>query len=184
MPREGSFVTDAILHWYLVHSRPRQEDVAAEHLTRQDYEVYLPRVKLPRHRRARWLESVEPLFPRYLFAGLRPGQQSLHPIRSTRGVAALVKSGEGYVPVAPALLAALRAEADAEGLHRLRAEGLAPGDRVRIVAGPFAGLEAVFHSHQGGERVRVLLQIIGATTAALLPSNLLVAVHGGRSAVA
>jgi transcriptional antiterminator RfaH len=177
-------VTHGSLDWYLVHSRPRQEDVAAEHLERQGYEVYLPRVKLPRHRRARWLENIEPLFPRYLFAGLKTGQQSLHPIRSTRGVAALVRSGERYASVSVTLLEALRAGADADGLHQLRAEGLVPGDRVRIVAGPFAGLEAVFHSRQGSDRVRVLLQIIGATTAAMLPSSLLVPVHGGRTAAA
>ena len=177
-------MTDGLIDWYLVHSRPRQESVAAEHLQRQGYEVYLPRVKLPRHRRARWQEQVEPLFPRYLFAGLQVGQQSLHPVRSTRGVAALVRSGEHYAPVPPALLAALRAGADGEGLHQLRAEGLLPGDRVRIVAGPFAGLEAVFHSRQGADRVRVLLEIIGATTEAMLSSSLLVRVHGDRTAAA
>lgn len=170
------------LDWYLVHSRPRQEAVAAEHLERQGYAVYLPRLKLPRLRRARWYDLVEPLFPRYLFAGVRPAEQCLHPIRSTRGVAALVRSGERYAPVSRSLLDALRARADEQGLHQLFADSLEPGEKVRIVAGPFAGLEAVFQAHQGADRVRVLLDIVGATTSAMIPTGLVVALRAGRAA--
>jgi len=170
------------LDWYLVHSRPRQEAVAAEHLERQGYEVYWPRLCMQRMRRARWHDCIEPLFPRYLFAGLHPGEQGLHPIRSTRGVSALVRHGDRYRPVAHELLASLRARADIEGLHQLKPEGLAPGDPVRIVAGPFAGLEAIFESRQGADRVRVLLDIVGATSAALLPAALVVPVRARGAA--
>ena len=168
--------------WYLVHARPRQEAVAAGHLERQGYGVYLPRLKLPRLRRARWHDLVEPLFPRYLFAGVRPAEQCIHPIRSTRGVAALVRSGDRYVPVPRDLLTSLCDRADEDGFHQLTIEDLAPGDRVRIVAGPFSGLEAVFQSRQGTDRVRVLLELIGATTAAMLPAGLVVPVRPGRTA--
>ena len=175
-------MSEPALDWYLVHSRPRQEAVAAEHLTRQGYAVYLPRLRLPRLRRARWRECVEPLFPRYLFAGLRPDEQGLHPIRSTRGVSALVRHGERYRPVATELLASLKARARDDGLHQLTADDLVAGDPVRIVAGPFSGLEAVFDSRQGADRVRVLLELIGVTSAALLPASLVVPVRA-RGAV-
>jgi transcriptional antiterminator RfaH len=171
-------------HWYLVHARPRQEHVAAEHLERQGYAVYLPRLRLPRLRRSRWHDSLEPLFPRYLFAGVRGAEQSVHPIRSTRGVAALVRYGDRYRPVPHQLIASLRARADAEGLHHLHPAELAQGDRVRIVAGPFAGLEAVFQQRQGGDRVRVLLEIIGAAISATLPVGLVVPVLHDRWAAA
>jgi len=176
-------VSGAELDWYLVLSRPRQEAVAAEHLQRQGYGVYLPRLQLPRRRRGSWQDVVEPLFPRYLFAGARREEQSVHPIRSTRGVSALVRNGAGYTPVSPELLAELRAREDAEGLHRLHPGELQPGEVVRILAGPFAGLEAVFHSRQGADRVRVLLTLIGASTPATLPAGLVVAA-GGRTAAA
>ena len=92
-------MSEAVVDWYLVHTRPRQEEIAREHLARQGYGVYLPRLQLPRRRRGRWLDVVEPLFPRYLFAGARRDEQSVHPIRSTRGVSALVRGGESYAPV-------------------------------------------------------------------------------------
>jgi len=167
-------VSDVALDWYLVHTRPRQEEVAREHLERQGYGVYLPRLQLPRRRRGRWHDVVEPLFPRYLFAGARRDEQSLHPIRSTRGVSALVRGGDSYTPVPVGLLDELRSREDAAGLHQLRPDDLQPGDRVQILAGPFAGLEAVFHSRQGADRVRVLLTIIGTSAPATLPAGLVV----------
>jgi len=165
-------VSDVDLAWYLVHTRPRQEEIAREHLERQGYGVYLPRLQLPRRRRGRWHDVVEPLFPRYLFAGARRDEQSLHPIRSTRGVSALVRGGDSYTPVPVGLLDELRSREDAAGLHQLRPDDLQPGDRVQILAGPFAGLEAVFHSRQGADRVRVLLTIIGTSAPATLPAGL------------
>lgn len=166
------------LDWYLVHARPKQELVAVENLVRQGYAAYLPRLKLPRFRHQKWQESVEPLFPRYLFAGVVPDEQSVHPIRSTRGVASLVRAGEAYVPVPAALIGSLRAREDGEGLHQLKSESLQPGDKVHVIAGPFAGLEAVFQARQGADRVRVLLTIIGNTTPATLPAGLVVAQRG------
>ena len=167
------------LDWYLVHTRPRQEEVACEHLERQGYGVYLPRLQLPRRRRGRWHDVVEPLFPRYLFAGMQPGEQSLHPIRSTRGVSALVRGGDAYAPVLPTLLKELRAREDAAGLHQLRPDGLKQGDSVQIVAGPFAGLDAVFHSRQGPDRVRVLLTLIGTSAPTTLPAGLVIPAKRG-----
>ena len=36
-----------------------------------------------------------------------------------------------------------------------------PGDKVRFVSGPFAGIEAVFDMARGGDRAQVLLQLLG-----------------------
>ena len=146
--------------------------------------MYLPRLQLPRRRRGRWHEVVEPLFPRYLFAGVRRDEQSVHPIRSTRGVSALVRGGEAYTPVPQDLLAELRGREDASGLHQLRTDQLRSGDRVQIMAGPFAGLEAVFQSRQGTDRVRVLLTMIGTNAPATLPAGLVVPTRRRRDAAA
>lgn len=138
-------------------------------MQRQGYAVYLPRLRF-----CHWKEELAPLFPRQLFVGICAGEQSLRPIRTTRGVAMLVSSGIGYTPVAPGLVAALRERADPGGLHRLLDGELLPGDRVRILAGPFASLEAVFQSRQGSDRVRVLLQIVAAAPVAMIRNKLLV----------
>jgi len=158
--------------WFVVHSKPRQELMAQGQLERQGYSAYLPRLL----RRGRWTDVVEPLFPRYLFVAVDVGQQSFGPIRSTRGVCSVLRFGQHYRPVPPALLAALRKREGDDGLHVLESAGMLPGDRVRIVAGPFEGLEAVFQSEQGADRVRVLLELIGTTAGATLPSGFVVPV--------
>ena len=38
-----------------------------------------------------------------------------------------------------------------------------PGARVRIIAGPFEGLEGVFQRESGSERAIVLLSVLGQT---------------------
>ena len=174
--------------WYLVHSRPRQEEIAAENLARQGYRVYLPRLRLPRRRRDRWLDEVEPLFPRYLFAGLKLGDQEFRPMYSTRGVSRVVRFGLHYAAVPPALIDALEAQAGEDGTHAFRAPGLKAGDRVRILAGPFRDVEAVFECERGEDRVRVLLMVLGAEARVTLGASLVVpavegfaASEGGRS---
>ena len=56
--------------WCAAFTKPRQEEVASENLTRQGFRTYLPRLKQPKRRRDRWIEVIEPLFPRYLFVEL------------------------------------------------------------------------------------------------------------------
>jgi transcriptional antiterminator RfaH len=159
------------LEWFLVHARPRQEAIAEEHLRRQGYEAYFPRVQLPRLRSSRWVDSIDALFPRYLFVGIRAGEQSLHPVRSTRGVSTVVRFGERYAPVPEALLDSLKAFQDVRGVHVLNKRPFNRGDRVHVIAGPFQGLEAIFEMQQGADRVRLLIEFIGTTTRAVLPAG-------------
>jgi len=80
--------------WYVVATRPRQESVARDHLTRQGYSVLLPEISLKKRRQSRWVVVIEPLFPGYLFVQLAFGQDDTAPIRSTRGCRDLVRFGK------------------------------------------------------------------------------------------
>jgi len=155
--------------WFVVHTKPRQEAVAQAQLERQGYPVYFPRLCLPRLRRSRWSDVIEPLFPRYLFVGLEVGEQALAPIRSTRGVSTVLRFGDRYAEVPMALVDALRKRADESGMHVLADPGFHKGDRLHIIAGPFHGFEAVFESAAGADRVRVLLEVLGAASSVTLP---------------
>lgn len=164
--------------WFVVHTKPRQESVAREQLERQGYPVYLPRLSLPRLRRGRWADTIEPLFPRYLFVAVEVGEQALAPVRSTRGVAAILKFGDQYAQVPSTLIEAMQGRADEAGLHVLTQAGLRQGDRLHIIAGPFEGFEAVFECERGVERARVLLDVLGRTTSVTLPTAFIVPAFG------
>jgi transcriptional antiterminator RfaH len=160
-----------MLRWYLIHTKPAGESTAVTHLLRQGFEVYFPRVLTRGRRAGRWLVRVGALFPRYLFVGIRDGMQSLAPVRSTRGIAEIVRFGMSYKPVPEEVLNDLRSRADPEsGLHRLdRDRSLAVGDAVRIEAGPFSHLEGIFECASSSDRVRVLLSLLGSSVSVQLP---------------
>jgi transcriptional antiterminator RfaH len=160
--------------WFVLHTKPRQEAVAQAQLERQGYPVYYPRLCLPRLRRSRWSDVIEPLFPRYLFVGLEVGEQAMAPVRSTRGVSAVLRFGDRYAEVPAALIEALRDRADESGLHVLADSGFRKGDRLHIIAGPFEGFDAVFECERGADRARVLLEFLGASTAVTLPKGFIV----------
>ncbi len=150
--------------WYAVHTKSRQERLAVEHLTRQCYEVHLPLIRSSKRLRGRWCEVVEPLFPGYLFVRLDLQQQNTAPIRSTRGVLGLVRFGGDIRPVPdPLVEQLLAAQRDAEGAI-LNEHLFQPGDRVEIVSGPVAGLQAIFLASSGEERAHLLIELLGRST--------------------
>ena len=159
------------MHWYLIHTKWASEPVAESNLLRQGYQVYLPRLVKSVKRRGRWREQIVALFPRYLFLGLKEGSQVLGPVRSTTGVANVVRFGATYATVPDQLIASLMRRADAEtGLHRLSPPALpAPGTRIRLADGPFDGLEGMFECESGEDRAVVLLDLLGRKTRVQVP---------------
>ena len=147
--------------WYLVYTKPRQEGLAQENLERQAYVVYLPRVRLMRKRQGRQVAVIEPLFPRYLFIHLDTQSDNWGPIRSTFGVASLVRFGNEPAKVPDDFVAHLKAQEGLEGLHEWAAPKMNLGDRMRVTEGPLKGYEGVLLAKSGQARVMLLLDMLG-----------------------
>ncbi len=141
--------------WYLVQSKPRNEARALENLVRQGYETYLPLMEVERLQRGKLLKRMEPLFPRYLFLHLEEGNDNWGPIRSTMGVAGLVRFGQAYAVVSNEVMDAVR-----ERTQDIRKSLFESGDNVRVVSGPLLGLEGVFEISDGEQRSFVLLEFM------------------------
>src|ERR1700680_4256332 len=101
-----------MLRWYLVHTKPSREALAQDNLARQGFEVYYPRLRHCVQRRQQANERVTALFPRYLFLHLDEGRQSLRPVHSTIGVAAVVRFGFRYTVVPEAVIRELQRRAN------------------------------------------------------------------------
>jgi transcriptional antiterminator RfaH len=144
--------------WYLVHTKPRQEDVALANLQRQGYECYLPQMRIERIRRRKAEIATEPMFPRYLFIRLDSSDQgkSWSPIRSTLGVSQLVHFGARAARVDDALIELLRQREQAMPLDAM----FHSGDSVVITDGPFAGIEAIYQTADADRRAFILLEIL------------------------
>src|SRR5262249_41344457 len=129
-------------------------------LQSQGFRSYLPRaLKTARH--ARQLRTVQaPLFPRYLFTILNLGRDRWLSIRSTVGVSSLFSCGDRPIPVPEGIVESLIERTDESNLTRLD-DGLAPGQSVRILTGPFADFVGTLERRDEAGRVRVLLDMMG-----------------------
>ncbi len=150
--------------WYLIYSKPQRERLALENLERQGYPSYLPLIRNRRRRKGRYASIIEPMFPRYLFVHLSDETDNWGPIRSTIGVANMVRFGMQAARVPDSLIEMMQ-ERDEEGVQTLTPAELEPGDQVRIVEGVMAGYEAIFQARTSKERVVLLLQLAQDRTA-------------------
>lgn len=148
--------------WYVVQTQPNAERKAVFNLDRQGYQTYLPQY-LRRRRHARRIEHVRsPLFPRYLFVAIDMASQRWRTIQSTIGVSRLVCNGDMPAPVPTHVVEQLRAREDGQGCIRLQQRlKFSPGDKVRVQDGVFESCLGLFEGLTDGERVAILLDLLG-----------------------
>jgi transcriptional antiterminator RfaH len=161
------------MNWYLVHTKPRQEQCALENLQWQGYECYFPVMPAEKLRLGKISTVLQPLFPRYLFIRLGQGlsAQSWTPIRSTKGVSRLVTFGNTPAKVDDALIALLRsheesAQAEPDRLFKT-------GERVRITSSAFTDIEGIYQMMDGDQRVMVLIELMSKSVKISVPPSAL-----------
>jgi transcriptional antiterminator RfaH len=147
--------------WYLIMSKPRQENLAKENLQQQGYEVYLPLVSLTRRRKGRYITVVEPAFSRYILIRLDQDTDNWAPIRSTFGVSGMVYFGFQAAHIPDSLVEALQQRENEEGVLTMSTPKLKHGDKVKVLDGIFEGYEGIFTAKSRKERVTILLEATG-----------------------
>jgi transcriptional antiterminator RfaH len=158
-----------MLHWYAIHTKPKQELRALENLCSQNYGCYLPMISVQRVIRGKTIIRQEPLFSRYLFIELDATQsgKSWAPIRSTLGVSRLVTFGTEPAIVSASLIDMLRQKTEADFSEPIPL--YQPGEHVTIIDGPFVGLDAIFQMSDGEARAMVLIELLSKPTKLRLP---------------
>ena len=163
-------------YWYLVSTKPQKDSYAQEQLINQGYEVYRPVTNRIKTRANKKVQITESLFPRYLFVRMQNGVDDWGPVRSTRGVAGIVKFGAQPAKVDDSLIDEIKSREKVWGEQTIDKDKFKKGQAVTVTKGPFSGLDAVFASYNGEQRVIVLLNILGnqtplsMKTAGLVPS--------------
>ena len=147
--------------WYAVMCKPRSESIAEANLTNQGYRVYLPRLATQCRRKGKWVDTVEPLFPRYLFLTTGDARQSLASVRSTFGVSDLVRVGGQPATIPATIIELLRQRQDPHTGACARRDRFHSGAVVSFRAGPFTGLNGIFDIEAGEDRAFVLLELLG-----------------------
>lgn len=159
--------SDPIAAWYLLHTKPKQETRAKEHLENQGVECFLPQVEMEKIVRGKRKMVLEVLFPNYIFAYLDGQSIAWSSVRSTRGVRDFVKFGLQLARVPDVIVASLQQRVEG-GDWSLSSDFNNPtpqkGDSVSILEGAFKDLKGVFQRAQGEERSIILLTILNKTT--------------------
>lgn len=146
------------MDWYVVQTKPWEEERVLARLGCRGIEVFLPRVEAPRRRRG---PRIEPLFPGYVFARFVLEPIPWGVVRWTPGVRRLLGSEDGPMPVPPDVVDIIRARIGDAGYIRIGIP-FESGDRVRITEGPMAGLRGILDRYTSrAGRVRVLLDLLG-----------------------
>lgn len=149
--------------WYLVQCKPRQDERAEENLLRQGYRCSRPVCRREKLQRGQLLRVQESLFPGYLFIHMPQGS-NWAPLRSTRGVARVVSFGGRPLAVRDELITQLRERAETHTIATFN-----PGDKVAIIDQGFSGIESIFMTMDGDERVILLINLMNRQQQISLP---------------
>ena len=139
-------------NWYLIQTKPKQEEVASLNLINQDFEIYYPKTKIK--------DKVIALFPRYIFIQLDDKNQNWSPIRSTKGVANFVRFGIKFAKVPDDIIMAIKLQEDDTVEKLIDLSKFHQGDSVQIQEGALKGQQAIFSHYDGQMRAIILLKIL------------------------
>jgi transcription antitermination factor NusG len=146
------------VNWFAVYTTSRHEKRVAAHLSKRDIEHFLPLY----HPTRKWKDGSKvtldlPLFPGYIFVHIRRADRAR--VLNVPGALAVVGgTGREPAPLPDAAIDALRS-----GLERRAAEPhqfLTVGQRARIRAGAFAGMQGVVLKKKNSFRVVLTLEQI------------------------
>ena len=149
------------LLWFVAQVKPGGFAKAKSNLERQGYQTFMPLIERTiSHARAK-KRVMRPLFPGYIFISFDRGKTPWRKINNTFGVANLIMERANTPACVPEnLMRSLLAGCDSKG-HFLAPDQFNPGDTVRVISGAFQGMLAEVRLASEGERVQLLLDIMG-----------------------
>lgn len=156
--------------WFLIYTKPHQEERAKENLENQGNEVFLPMIASEKIKQPQSF-SLRPMFPRYLFTKLTLENNNWAQIKSTRGVSHIVVFGDNFTEVPNSVMDYLKSKVDDNDVLKLQTtrKKFQKGDELVIKQGIFQGKDATFLSMSGKERARILLKLMNELIITELP---------------
>lgn len=156
-------------YWAAARLQPHREQLALKLLKLGGFETYFPLIC---QRRSRRVMTTPPLFPGCAFICIK---LQWHAARWCPGVLSLVMDGERPAKVPDRDIAALRGR-ERGGFVVLPKQpdpksSLRLGDRLHVCGGPFTGCCGLYSGMVAGERVLVLLRMLGSQREIALPKG-------------
>ena len=144
-------------HWYALYLRSRYEKRVSERLQENAVETFLPLVEEVHIWSDRKKRVLEPLFRGYSF--VRSDLRNKEIILQTDGVVRLVGIGPRPSPIPDEQIEWIRIMVTGSSTV-VKEVYLPAGERVRVIGGPFEGLEGIIVRTKSSTRVVVSLDVI------------------------
>ena len=144
--------------WFLIHTKPRQEERTTANLRAWNVETLAPLLRDSSYdvSTGRRSETVKPLFARYVFARFDL-ERLFYKVRYTRGVHEFVSLGDGPLVVDEEVIELIRSRIGKDGFVRIGSD-LKPGDVVVIKDGALKDFTGIFEREmKDSDRVELLL---------------------------
>jgi transcription antitermination factor NusG len=145
--------------WYVVYTKPSSEDVAKDHLERNDIPVFLPRIREYRYSSKGREARIKPLFPNYLFAHMAY-PDDYYAVIWAKGVRRIVGNGPEPIPLDDSVVDFFKRQTEEKGFIK-PSPRLKIGDAIRVRNGPLVGLFGVIDgSIDEKGRIKVLMDFL------------------------
>ena len=145
--------------WAVATTHPSKEHIALEHLARQGFETYSPRIRgRVRHGR-RYVDKLRPLFPGYIFVDVPLRRAEWRPILSTYGIKTIIRFGGEPAMLDDEFIETLKSR-ESDGAITSPAAPYRVGQHVRMTGGAFDGVVATILSVNSSERLVVLMDLL------------------------
>jgi transcription antitermination factor NusG len=146
--------------WLVLRTKSRQENIVESCLEQKQIKTFLPRHNVVRRWKDRRTVLQVPLFPGYVF--VQPRVDQYENMRCIRGSCGLVFAGSK-----PAEMP----EKDLEAVKILVRSGVAltvnpkliPGQRIKVISGPFIGVQGELIRVKSQERLVINAHLLGSS---------------------
>jgi transcriptional antiterminator RfaH len=146
--------------WYVIRTKPKEEDRASSYLSGKGVEIFAPLFEGWTSRNGKTIRELKHLFPGYIFGNFDL-EQDYPLVRWAKGVKAVLSFGGYPVPIPEEAVQVIKMRTDIEGVIRM-VKHFQPNDVVRISSGPMKDLLGIFDRWvSDSERIRILLNLIG-----------------------
>jgi len=161
-----------MLAWYVIQTKTKKEEEVNFYLSTKGLEIFFPLMETFILKHGGTNRELKPLFPSYIF-GRFELEENYSLVKWARGVKKILGFGGYPTPVADEVVKLIKDKTDKNRVVR-RARNFQPNDVIRVTSGPLRDLLGVFERWMSeGERVRVLLNLIGYQPAVELHHSML-----------
>ncbi len=159
--------------WYVAQLKPNGFKKAQLNLVRQGFECFMPMRKVTVRHARKLNTGLRPVFPGYIFIRFGFNNADWRKINSTLGVNRLISFHEGRPAKIPdALMEGIMARCDDQHMLKPMSDWKS-GEKVRLVAGPFADFIGQVEELVSSDRVRLLFKFMDQYKSLEVPSDAL-----------